>query len=641
MKQIISTFFSLILVLNINYCQVRLPKYISDGLVLQRDQPIKIWGYASPDEKVTVQFVKKEYQTITRKDSTWHVILPAQVAGGPHNISIKGSNQIMVKNVLFGDVWLCSGQSNMELPIERLKDFYLEVYRSAINPNIRQFTVPKTYDFITQKNDISDGSWIEVNPKTIKDFSGVAYFFAARIYESEKIPIGLINSALGGSPAQSWISEEGLKKFPEYLDVAYQFRQEKYIDSIKNYNDNRHRNWYKKLNESDEGLKNLWHQPGIDRSSWNTASMPALWSSFDTNMKPGAIWMHKTFEINKRQVGQPARLFLGCIVDADSVYVNGQFVGTTSYQYPPRKYEIPITLLKEGINEIAIRVIDENGRGGFVKDKPYEIVFKDKSSINLEGEWRYKVGCEVVKIEPHVFIQWKPLGLYNAMIHPLFHYPIKGVLWYQGESNTGKPNEYYALMNELINNWRTGWNNQELPFYFVQLANFMESKEMPAESNWAALRQQQLDMLKIPNTGMAVTIDIGEWNDIHPLNKKDVGERLARHALKNQYGKKEIIVSGPLVKKHKVNKNKVTLDFDFVKNGIKKTETLKHFELAGEDKKFVKANAIIKGKTVVLQSNQITSPRYVRYAWADNPDGVNFYNQEGLPASPFELKLKN
>jgi sialate O-acetylesterase len=377
----------------------------------------------------------------------------------------------------------------------------------------------------------------------------------------------------------------------------------------------------------------------MDRTTWKTAAMPSLWSSFDPNMKPGAIWMHKTFEVSKKQVAQTARLFLGCIVDADSVYINGQFAGTTSYQYPPRKYEIPASLLKEGKNEINIRVIDENGRGGFVKDKPYELVFKDKSTINLEGEWRYKVGCEVIKIEPHVFIQWKPMGLYNAMIHPLFHYPIKGMLWYQGESNVGKPNEYFALMEMLINNWRAGWNNGDLPFYYVQLANFLEAKEMPVESNWAALRQQQLEMLKIPNTAMAVTIDIGEWNDIHPLNKKDVGERLALHALKNQYGKKDFIISGPLVKKHKVNKNKVTLDFDNVQNGIKKVDVLKYFELAGEDKKFAKAIAVIKGKSIILQSDQITSPKYVRYAWADNPEAVSFFNIEGLPASPFEIKL--
>ena len=639
MKQIIATLFSLILVIHVNYGQLRLPKYISDGMVLQRDQPIKIWGFASPDEKVIVRFAGKEYTSLTQKDSTWSVMLPPQMAGGPYNISIKGSNQIMIKNILFGDVWLCSGQSNMELPIERLKDAYPELYRSARNPMIRQFTVPKEYDFNTKKEDLSGGSWIEVSPKTIKDFSGVAYFFAAKVYESEKIPIGLINSALGGSPAQSWISEEGLKKFPEYLDIVYQYRDEKYVDSIKNYNANRHRNWYKKLNDSDEGLKNHWQQTAMDRTTWKTANMPSLWSTFDTNMKPGAIWMHRTFEVNKKNAGQTARLFLGCIVDADSVYINGQFAGTTSYQYPPRKYEIPASLLKEGINEITIRVIDENGRGGFVKDKPYEIVFKDKSAIKLEGEWKYKIGCEVAKIEPHVFIQWKPIGLYNAMIHPLFHYPIKGMLWYQGESNVGKPLEYFALMNELINNWRTGWNNTDLPFYYVQLANFLEAKEMPVESNWAALRQQQLDMLKIPNTGMAVTIDIGEWNDIHPLNKKDVGERLALHALKNQYAKKDIIISGPLVKKHKVSKNKVTLEFDFVQNGIKKVDTLKYFELAGDDKKFVKADAVIKGKSIVLQSDQIAIPKYVRYAWADNPEDVNFFNIEGLPASPFELKL--
>ncbi|HLO53219.1 MAG TPA: sialate O-acetylesterase [Saprospiraceae bacterium] len=639
MKQFIATFFSIFIIINVNFGQVTLPKYISDGMVLQREQPIKIWGFARPDEKVLVRFLGKEYASVTNKDSLWSVMLPAQIAGGPHNISIKGSNQIMVKNVLFGDVWLCSGQSNMELPMERLKDYYPEVYRSARNPLIRQFAVPKKYDFNKEKEDFSGGSWIEVSPKTIKEFSGVAYFFASKIYESEKIPIGLINSALGGSPAQAWISEEGLKKFPEYLDIAYQYRDDKYVDSIKKYNDNRYLNWYFKLNESDEGLKNQWQQTNMDRTSWKTAKMPAIWSSFDPNIKPGAIWMYKTFEVSKKQVGHAARLFLGCIVDADSVYINGQFVGTTSYQYPPRKYNIPASLLKEGKNEITIRVIDENGRGGFVKDKPYELVFKDKSKINLEGDWRYKVGCEVVKIEPHVFIQWKPLGLYNAMIHPLFHYQIKGMLWYQGESNVGKYNEYYSLMNELINNWRTGWNNQEVPFYFVQLANYMQAKENPAESNWAALRQQQLDMLKIPNTGMAVSIDIGEWNDIHPLNKKDVGERLALHALKNQYAKKDIIVSGPLVKKYKVNNNKVTLEFDYVQNGIQKVDSLKYFELAGDDKIFANAVAIIKGKSIVLQSDKIATPKYVRYAWADNPEGVNFFNEEGLPASPFELKL--
>ncbi|MFZ1558593.1 MAG: sialate O-acetylesterase, partial [Saprospiraceae bacterium] len=549
MKQIIATFLTLLLIITLGFSQVSLPKYISDGMVLQRDQPIKIWGFASPLEKISLIFNGNVYVSTASSDSLWSVNLPPQKVGGPFKIIIQASNYVVIDNVLFGDVWLCSGQSNMELPIERLKDAYPELYRSARNPMIRQFTVPKTYDFKNETEDISGGSWIEVSPKTIKEFSGVAYFFAAKVYESEKIPIGLINSALGGSPAQSWISEEGLKKFPEYLDIVYQYRDEKYVDSIKNYNANRHSNWYKKLNESDEGLKQHWAQTDMDRTTWKTAAMPSLWSSFDSNMKPGAIWMHRTFDVSKKQVGQTARLFLGCIVDADSVFINGQFVGTTSYQYPPRKYDIPASLLKEGLNEITIRVIDENGRGGFVKDKPYEIVFKDKSTIKLEGEWRYKVGFEVVKIEPHIFIQWKPMGLYNAMIHPLFHYPIKGMLWYQGESNVGKPNEYFALMNELIHNWRAGWNNAELPFYFVQLANFLEAKEMPVESNWAALRQQQLDMLKIPNTGMAVTIDIGEWNDIHPLNKKDVGERLALHALKNQYAKKDIIIAGPLVKK--------------------------------------------------------------------------------------------
>lgn len=271
--------------------------------------------------------------------------------------------------------------------------------------------------------------------------------------------------------------------------------------------------------------------------------------------------------------------------------------------------------------------------------KSQEILSSFSDEVLQAGQWQYKVGTQLDKIEPNIFIQWKSTGLYNAMIHPLFHYPVKGILWYQGESNTGKPEEYFNLMEQLVEDWREGWNQPELPFYYVQLANFMEPKNKPSESNWAALRQQQLDMLKIPNTGMAVTIDVGEWNDIHPLNKKDVGERLAFHALKNQYNKKDITVSGPLVKNYKVKKGKIILEFDYVDNGIKKVDALKHFELAGEDNKFVSVNAVVKGKSIVLQRDKITAPKYVRYGWADNPEGVNFFNHEGLPASPFELKL--
>lgn len=623
----------------IGHAQVSLPKYISNGIVLQRQKPIKFWGYASPGEKVHINFIKSSVTAVTKKDSTWQVTFPAQNAGGPYKLIISASNTIEVEDILIGDVWVCSGQSNMELPMERLKDAYPEVYKKASNNKIRQFTVPKNYDFNKAQQDVSQGNWIDVSPAHIKDFSGVAYFFAQEVYKKEKVPIGIVNTALGGSPAQSWISEQSIIKFPEYHAMLDLYKSAAYRDSIRRYNDQRYKNWYGTLNATDLGLMQQWQLVGKDRSDWSNATMPSLWADFNQNMKPGAVWMHRKFDVNKKQLGKSGRLFLGCIVDADSVYINGKFVGNTTYQYPPRKYVIAADLLVEGKNEITIRVIDENGKGGFVKDKPYEIVLETGDKILLEGEWSYNVGSVMPKIEPHIFIQWKPVGLYNAMINPLFHYPIKGVLWYQGESNTGQPQEYHSLMNTLINDWRKGWKQPDLPFYYVQLANFMEVKDEPQESNWAALRQQQLNMLNINNTAMAVAIDLGEWNDIHPLNKSEVGRRLALHALKNVYKHQEIIASGPLVKRHTVQKNKVIIEFYHTEKGIAKVHELKYFELAGGDRKFVKAKAVVSGKGIVVTSPQIPFPKYVRYAWADNPAEVNFYNTEKLPASPFELKL--
>ena len=619
--------------------QVKLPKYISDGVIFQRNEKVKIWGYASPTEKVELHFKNKKYTATTNADSIWQIILPKQKAGGPYVINIHASNHVKISNILFGDVWICSGQSNMETNFERLKDKYPDIVKSAFNSNIRQFYVPRTYNFNKTQDDFIYGEWKEVNPDNIKQFSGVAYFFATSIYEKEKVPIGLINNAIGGAPVQSWLNEESLKMFPEYLSEALKFKNQNYIDSINSYNEKNNSDWFQNLNNTDEGLKHQWHKTNLNRSDWKSAVMPALWSTFDTTIKSGSIWLHKTFTVDKNYLNQKSRLFLGCIVDADSVYVNGVFVGSTSYQYPPRKYDIPTHLLKEGKNEITIRVIDQNGIGGFVEDKPYHFLFSNNEMINLKGAWQYKIGTQLPKIGEHVFIQWKPLGLYNTMLFPLFHYPVKGILWYQGEAHVNKPQEYFSLMNELISIWRKGWNKPKLPVYYVQLPNFGKSKSEPTESNLAELRQQQLNLLKIKNTAMAVTIDIGEWNDLHPHNKKDVGYRLALHALKNSYHHKNIFSSGPLLKTHKIQDEKVILNFSHVENGIKNVNSLNNFELAGEDKKYVKAIAIINQKAVKVFSEKIQHPKYLRYAWADNPLEINFYNVEGLPASPFEIKL--
>lgn len=554
-------------------------------------------------------------------------------------MTLKGNNTIVLKNILFGDVWVCSGQSNMELPMDRLKDKYKEVIAKAENPNIRQFLVPDQYYFANEKEDFTSGEWVSANPTSILQFSGVAYFFALEIYEKYKIPIGLINSALGGSPAESWISEESVKKFPDYYQEYLKYKDGKLEVQIDQNDKKVSNDWYKLANNTDLGLKNNWSNPEFNDSDWKTMNVPGYWADNQLGNVNGVVWFKKEFSIPKVKENT-AKLILGRIVDADSVYVNGQFVGTTSYQYPPRTYSFNANILKEGKNEIAVRIINNSGKGGFVLDKPYELVL-GKDTLDLKGSWKYELGAKMLPLPGQTFVRWKPVGLYNAMIAPLKNYSIKGVLWYQGESSTKKPSEYFSLMETLITNWRTQWQQPKLPFLVVQLTNFMDPKTEPVESNWAALRQQQLNTLAIPNTGLAVTIDLGEWNDIHPLNKYDVGKRLSLQARKKVYGEKDLVASGPLFKAMEQKGNKLILSFTDTGSGLfaKDNASLKGFAIANNDGKFVWANATIEGDKIVVWNDTISNPSKVRYAWADNPVEANLYNKENLPASPFESDL--
>lgn len=629
---------ALIVTFSVN-AQIKLPRLISDGMILQRDTKVNIWGWASANENIELDFKGKKYKTTTSEEGKWSIQLPSQKAGGPFEMTLKGTNTIVLKNILFGDVWLCSGQSNMELPMERLKDKYKDEIAKSQNSNIRQFLVPDEYYFEKERTDFSSGSWVEANPVNVLQFTGVGYFFANEIYEKYKIPIGLINSALGGSPAESWINEEGIKKFPDYYQEYLKFKDGTLEKQIDEKDRKVNSDWYKLLNETDLGLKNKWKN-STDISDWKKMNIPGYWAVGELGNLNGSVWFKKEFVLENVKENQ-AKLILGRIVDADSVFVNGNFVGTTSYQYPPRIYSFNTNILKEGKNEITVRVINNSGRGGFVTDKPYELIIGDKT-IDLKGNWNYQLGSKMLPLPGQTFVRWKPVGLYNAMIAPLKNYPLKGVLWYQGESNTKNPSEYLSLMETLIETWRTELQQEKLPFLVVQLTNYMDPKPEPQESNWAALRQQQTNLLRVHNTGLAVTIDLGEWNDIHPLNKYDVGKRLALQARKLVYGEKKIIASGPLFKSVKKEGNKVILHFSEVGTGlqIKNGNELKEFAITGNDGKFVWANAVIEGDKVIVSSDLVPNPVKVRYAWADNPDTANLYNKENLPASPFEAEVK-
>jgi sialate O-acetylesterase len=610
--------------------KIKLPKLVSDGMILQRDQKLKIWGQAEIGEKVEVQFRNKKYNTIADNSGNWKITFPEMKSGGPFTMTI---NEITLKNILIGDVYLCSGQSNMELPMRRVKTRYPEELTNANNSNIRFFTVPQKYDFKKSQNDLESGSWEETNPQNIQNFSAVAYFFAKEMYQYNKIPVGIINSSLGGSPVQAWMDENSLKKYPEYLAETEKWRNDELVTQTESSEKALSNTWYAELDTLDTGISNHWEKSDLNDSDWKKMNVPGSWEDVE---KPfdGSIWFRKEIFLPKGAEKSTAFLNLGRIKDADVTYINGQKVGNVTYEYPPRWYDIPAGILKEGKNSIAVRITNGSGKGEFIKDKDYFLQIGSEK-VDLKGEWKYKIGAIMNRPAPgQTFIRWKPTGLYNAMLNPLIQYNIKAILWYQGESNTAKPQEYQDLLSTMILDWRNKWNQKDLPFVIVQLANFMEAKSQPTESNWAELREQQRKVSQtIPNTGLAVTIDIGEWNDIHPLNKKEVGKRLSLQVQKALFDK-NIIADGSVYESMKMNGNKIILSFKKGTDDFSPVSELKGFAIKGNDGVFKWAKAKMEGNKIIVWNDEIKNPIAVRYAWADNPQG-NLKNKNGLPASPF------
>jgi sialate O-acetylesterase len=633
------------------YSYVRLPRLISNGMVLQRNVAVRVWGWASPGEKVIVRFLGRADTAATGDDGQWAAMLPPMKAGGPYSMEIDGSNHIVLNDILIGDVWVCSGQSNMQLPMARVAWKYPDVIAHSENDNIRQLIVPNTYDFSGPKEDIQWAQWQPANPWTVLQFSAAAYFFARNLYEKYHVPIGLINASVGGTPIEAWMSKDALKEFPAILETGEKFSSSAYRDSVTEKNNSTYGTWNSKAWEEDEGLKGEkpWYDPTYDDADWQTMKLPGYWSDEGLPVPSaknvnGVVWFRKEFNVPASLAGKPAKLIMGRIVDGDYDYVNGVFVGSVSYQYPPRRYDVAPGLLKAGKNTVVVRVISQDGRGGFIKDKQYAVVIGNHA-INLAGNWKYKVG---VAEPPMPFggptIIYQPTGCFNAMIAPLLNYTIKGVIWYQGESNASFPQGYAKKFESMIADWRVKWHEGDFSFIYVQLPNYGEPFDHPVESGMAALREAQLQTLSVPNTGMAVTIDIGEWNDIHPLDKGDVGKRLALAAEKIAYGDNTVVYSGPIYKSIEIKGNKAVISFTHIGKGLvakgrridSSSGPLKTFEICGADGKYVWAKATIKGDNVIVWSDSVSTPTAVRYAWADTPVDPNLYNKEGLPASPFE-----
>ncbi len=620
--------------------ELRLPRIFSDHQVLQREQPIPVWGWAKPNQKVTVALQTKVAVTKADAQGHWSVSLPAMEAGGPYSLMVvSNKDKIELKDVLIGEVWLCSGQSNMEWPLSKANDAAAEISQ-ANYPNMRLFTVERRVS-LTPLDDLESGSWEACTPQTAADFSAVGYFFGRKLYNDLNVPIGLIHSSWGGTIAETWMSLENVSNVPDFEETAQRLSPEVIEQEMKVQQAS-----LADLTSLFPALSNpaavekelLWKSPDTDISSWKTATLPAAWETFGWPEVDGVFWFSKTVTVPAGFSGD-ATLYLGQIDDSDQTWVNGELVGETWNKYDaPRVYSLKPGVLKAGKNVIVVRVTDTGGGGGIYGQTGVMRLEGKGLNISLDGEWQYRPSpTDLTKgggngMSPNS----RPTLLYNGMIKALVPYAMRGAIWYQGESNAGRAYQYRALFPALIQDWRSQWGT-ELNFYFVQLANYMDANDQPIESGWAELREAQAMTLSLPKTGMAVTIDIGEAGDIHPRNKQDVGLRLALNALHTTYGK-EIVFSGPTYQSMEVKGNEIWLSFTNTGTGLVAHDRygyLKSFAIAGNDKEWHWAQARIVGDKVVVSSPEVLHPVAARYGWANNPEDANFYNKQGLPASPF------
>ena len=618
--------------------QVKLPRLISNGMVLQRNIEIPVWGWASPGEEVNVKFMGEEYTTKANSDKVWKVFMKPTEAGGPYTMEIHGKNHLTIVDILIGDVWICSGQSNMHWPMNNIKARYPDEIEKSENSKIRYFDVGTACVFQLLKTDVKSNGWIPANPENVLHFSAVGYFFARSLYEKYKVPIGLIQTSVGGTPIEAWMSKEALKAFPShYREIKHLQDSVKILKKIAQEQDVT-KKWFEKIQFQDIGRgdgSNPWAQPNVNLSDWQEMKVPGYFEQWN-NPIDGAVWCRKNIVIPPLLANKKAVLYMGHVVDMNETFFNGVKVGETRNRYSLSKYIIPDSLVKPGLNIVTVRVINLNKLGGFVEGKPYHLDI-DSLIIPLDGKWSYKIGVSLPPFKQETAYINKPMGLFNGKIAPLTNYSMKGVIWYQGESNVSEAAIYRKMFPALILDWRNKWNCGEFPFLFVQLANYRRIVKEPEESRWAELREAQSFALSVPKTGMAVAIDIGEGNDIHPMNKKDVGERLSLAAQKVAYGDDVKVYSGPIYQSMKVDGSRVYLTFDHIGSGLmaKGGGPLKYFSIAGDDGKLFWAKAEIIGNNVVVWSDKAKKPVAVRYAWADNPEGANLYNREGLPASPF------
>ncbi|MBK7403937.1 MAG: 9-O-acetylesterase [Phycisphaerales bacterium] len=622
---------------------VKLPAIIGTNMVIQAETAAPIWGWADPGEKVTITADwpgAKPAEATAGPDGAWRTKLSTPKAGGAYTITVKGNNTLTLSNVLVGEVWLASGQSNMEMPVgdhgggyRGAVDWQKEVAEGD-HPQIRLFTVENAIAPAPQSD--CRGQWVLCSPKTVGDFSATAYFFGREVQSQLNVPVGLVDSDWGGTPAEAWTSAEGLAAFPRFaggLELMRLLRDDpqalerEYQDALAA--------WKAKYETAEA---RVWTKPESNDSDWQTVAQPANWSSPDLASFDGTVWCRKTIDIPADWAGKELALELGPIDDNDTTFFNGVKVGETEGWSTPRHYTVPANLVKAGKAVIAVNVVDTGGDGGMHGSAPEMYLAPkghgDQPHVSLAGDWKYKIGSSAAGIPPQPqrrgMNAGTPSSLYNGMIAPIQPFAIRGAIWYQGESNRGIAYEYRTLFPAMITDWRKKWGS-DFPFYFVQIAPFTYGGD---QGETAELREAQLLTLGLANTGMAVTMDIGNPRDIHPNDKQDVGKRLALWALAKTYGKTGFEYSGPLYKSLETSGDNLVVHFDHAEGLNSRGGVAKGFEIAGDDQVWHAAGAIIDGDKVTLTAYGVTKPVAARYGWDDN-DEPNLFNAAGLPASPF------
>ena len=608
--------------------KVSLPQMFQSGMVVQRKKPVPVWGTADKGERIEVTFRKKTYSTVAGEDGRWMLLLPSQKAGGPYTLTVNGQQ---INDVLVGDVWLCSGQSNIDVTIERVYPQYPQEIDSYDNQQVRLFRVQTDTNAHGPKSDVKPTTWRKANKREAWKFSAVGYFLGREMFAKTGVPQGIIVNSLGGSPIRAWLPADSLReRFPEVFRQLQYYQDDDLVQAIVNADRQAAERWNRLLDENDPGCHS-YAAPSFDDSGWKMMNQYGNLTGREEYR--GSFWLRQHLQVDAAHAGQPARLLVGTLYDMDYTYLNGQEVGRTYYQYPPRRYDIPAGLLREGDNVLALRLVTKEGNPHFIPEKPYQFVFADGTVQALGENWLVHEGVEMPRCpQSGVNVQHVPSTLYNAMLCPLAPYALAGMLWYQGETDTDAPALYEPILTTLVQGWRQLWGEPDLPFVIAQLANFEDPTKKPEDRGWSEVREAQRKVAESqPKTELAVLIDLGERVDIHPLRKWEVAQRVARcfdHLLWNK-----TLSLSPKVKNVSVEGSNIILTPD---QPLAEKSAYYEFEVAAADGRFVEARAALQDGRIVIQS-PLARPAFVRYAWKNSPAHANVFGTNGLPMSPFQL----